>query len=349
VPLDGLSTPGPKPGPPDVVARRLNATGVVAAALGLALFAWFVRRIGPSEIWNGLRSVGWGFIAIIAITGVRFALRATAWSLCLEPPHHMGFRAAFAAVLAGDAVGNLTPLGLIASEPAKVAFVRHHVPLGPSLTALAIENILYTLSVAAMIAASTIALLFSFSLPTAVRHAGWIAVAAIGFLFAVTAWMLWRRPAVVSRAMWTLVPTTSRLHARIGQLRNVEDQIYTFSVRRRGTLAPVVAAELGFHALGVLEVYVTWWLMQSAPPPLLTAFILEGANRLIVVVFKFVPFQFGVAEWTTGGFTQMLGYGAAIGGTLAIVRKARVFFWVLVGTTLLVRRGWDRKQKSAQL
>jgi hypothetical protein len=35
----------------------------------------------------------------------------------------------------------------------------------------------------------------------------------------------------------------------------------------------------------------------------------------------------------------MLGYGPAIGGTLALVRKARVLFWVSIGTVLLVRRG----------
>jgi hypothetical protein len=86
--------------------------------------------------------------------------------------------------------------------------------------------------------------------------------------------------------------------------------------------------------------------MQGAPPPLLLAFILEGANRLIIVLFKFVPLQLGVAEWTSGSFTQILGYGAAIGGTLSIVRKVRVVFWVLVGTTLMIRRGFGSGRQS---
>ena len=68
-----------------------------------------------------------------------------------------------------------------------------------------------------------------------------------------------------------------------------------------------------FHALGVLEVHVTWWLIQGAAPLLLTSFIFEGANRLVQVLFKFVPLRTGVDELTTGGFTQMLGFGAALG------------------------------------
>ena len=319
----------------------VSVTGLAAAALGLVLFAWFVRRTGPSEIWLGLRDVGWGLILIVTIAGLRFALRAAAWSLCLEPPHQMPFSAAVAAVLVGDAVGNLTPLGLIASEPTKAAFIRQRVPLGPALTALAIENVLYTLSVCVMIAASTLALLYSFDLPGAVRTVAWIAMAAIAALFAQTVWILWRRPAVVSRVAAAVAPNTANVQARIEQLRGIEGQIYTFAVRRRVVLAPLAAAYVGFHALGVLEIHVTWWLMQGTPPPLLIAFVLEGANRLVTVAFKFVPLRLGVDEWTTGSFTQMLGYGSASGGTLAIIRKLRVLVWVLIGTTLLVRRGVD--------
>ena len=325
--------------PLDRQGRGLNLTSLVAAVLGLALFAWFVQRIGPSEIWEGLRDVGWGLVVVVAIAGLRFALRAVAWTTCLERPHVMSFSAAFSAVLAGDSLGNLTPLGLFASEPAKAAFVRGRVPLGAAITALAIENILYTLSAVAMIAASTAALLIEFELPPAIRTAGWIAIALIIAIFVATAWLIWQRPALVSWMASFVVPKTSKLQERIVQVRDLEARIYAFARQRPDALLPALAAEAGFHALGVVEVYVTWWLMLSRPPSILTAFILEGALRLIVVVFKFVPLQLGVAEWTTGSFTQLLGYGAATGGTLSIVRKVRTVFWVLIGTILLIRRG----------
>jgi hypothetical protein len=303
------------------------------------LFAWFVRRTGAADIWEGLRDVGWGLGVIVAIAGLRFAVRAISWPLCLEPPHHIGFREAFAAVIVGDAIGNLTPLGLIASEPAKAAFVRQRVPLGAGLTALAIENLLYTFSVAAMIAASTIALLYSFNVPAALRTVGWVATIAIALLFTLAAWMIWRRPAVVSRIVSAFAPRGSDLHSRVARLHEIEEQIYSFVVRRRSVLPSLALIYVAFHALGVLEIYATWWLITGTPPPLVTAFVLEGANRLVTVVFKFVPLRLGVDEWTTGSFTEMLGYGAAVGGTLAIVRKLRVLVWVLAGTVLLVRRG----------
>jgi hypothetical protein len=317
----------------------LSISGVVAFVLGAALFAWFVRSVGPSVIWDGLRSVGWGYVAIIAVTGLRFALRATALTLCFEPPVQVPFSSAFVAVLAGDAIGNLTPLGLLASEPTKAAFLRQHAPVGTALATVAIETLFYTLTVAGMIAAATIALLETVDVPAPMRTAALISIAAIAVGFCIGAILLWRRPAIVSGLLASFLPAQSKLQLRVERLHAIEQQIYTFAMRRRTVLAPVLLCELSFHALGVLEIYLTLWLVLGFEPTLLTAFILEGANRLVQVVFKPVPLRAGVDEITTGTFTQMLGFTTALGGTLAIVRKVRTVFWVLIGTMLLVRRG----------
>lgn len=330
-------------GASDAPAGHVSVSGAIAALVGIVLFAWFVHQVGPGEIWQGLRSVGWGFVPIIAVTGLRFALRAAAWRLCLEPQYRIPFRTAFAAVLGADAIGNVTPLGLIASEPAKAAFIRHHVPMGPALTAVAIETILYTLTVAGMIAATTIALLFSVDLSPGMRNTATLAIAAILAGFAATAYLVWQRPAIVRRVLLRILPARSSLLASVEKLHDLEQQILTFAGRRRDVLAPVLAAELSFHALGVVEIYLTLWLILGIAQPLLTTFILEGANRLVQVVFKPVPFRTGVDEITTGTFTQLLGYSVALGTTLAIVRKVRTVFWVLIGTILLVRRGMTRE------
>ena len=68
----------------------------------------------------------------------------------------------------GDALGNIIPFVSVAvSEPSKAVFVKDRVPLMVGLSALAIENIFYALSVAIFICAGTTTLLLSFSLPKA--------------------------------------------------------------------------------------------------------------------------------------------------------------------------------------
>ncbi len=314
--------------------RRRTATGLLTAAAGLALFAWLVWWVGPGAIWNGFRQIGWGLLGILLLGGLRFAARAGAWATAVEPPHRLRFIDAFTAVVSGDALGNMTPLGPIVGEPAKIACVRGRVPLGVALTALAIENVLYTMTVAAMIAAGAIALLLSVELPLGLREFSEVAVGAIVLLFALAAWILWRRPDVLGR----LLPG-SRGRSRIEKLRTVQQQVYTFAQRRRSAMLPLITLELAFHACGVVEKHLALWLILGQAPPLLYSFIVETADRLITVAFKFVPYQVGVGEVGTGLITQLLGLGTAPGVTLSIVRKARMGVWALIGTGLLVRQG----------
>ena len=223
------------------------------------------------------------------------------------------------------------------------------MPVAAALTALAIENVFYTLSVAAMIAAGAVALLFEgaaaegVEVPAALQQFSEATVAAIVLMFAAAAWVLWRRPAVID----TLLRARNRTPgapargwtSKIDRLRAIEREVFTFASRRRAALFPLVVLELTFHALGVAEKHLALWLILPSPPSLLTSFIVETADRFITVAFKFVPFQVGVGEVGTGLVTQILGLGAAPGITLSIVRKARMGIWSLVGTALLIRRG----------
>jgi hypothetical protein len=323
--------PPPAPSP----RRTFSLTGVITAVGGLGLLVWVVLRVGVAEIVADVRLVGWGLAVIIAIGGLRFLLRAAAWRLCLDPPHRLRLRDAFAAVICGDAIGNLTPLGPLVGEPAKAAFVRGRVALTPALTALAIENLLYTLSAAAMIAAGMVALLVRFQVPPGVRGVGEFAIAATFALFATALWLLWRQPALVSRALGIAPPL--RKHA--DRIRQMEEEIYTFASRHRAVLPVLAAAEIGFHVLGVTEIYLTLWLLHGTAPALLTAFLFETANRLLQVVFKFVPLRLGVDEAGTAGFAALIGMPAKTGLALAIIRKARTLFWACAGGLLLVREG----------
>jgi hypothetical protein len=122
-------------------------------------------------------------------------------------------------------------------------------------------------------------------------------------------------------------------------VRTLESDIYSFTSRRKAALPALAAAETGFHALGVAEAYLTLWLL-GIEPTLFVAFLLETTNRLITVVFKFVPLRVGIDEAATAVLTQqVLGLGARAGLVIAIVRKVRMLFWGVAGGLVMVREG----------
>ncbi len=99
----------------------------------------------------------------------------------------------------------------------------------------------------------------------------------------------------------------------------------------------MILLEASFHALGVVETYLALWMILGEHPLVIHSFILETANRVITVAFKFIPFQLGVGEVGSGAVTAVLGLGATAGGTLSIVRKARMGVWALAGGFRLLR------------
>ncbi len=324
-------------------ARRLAPLGIVFAILGLLLFTYFVRKAGVAQITEGIKRLGFGFLLVLGISALRQVVRSLAWTKCFEAPYAIRFRDAFAARVMGDALGNIIPLASVAvAEPSKAAFVTNRVPLMASLSALALENIFYSLSVALFIFSGTAALLLSFSLPKPLRYASigalitTVVIVPLGYLIIRKQWKFLSGPMGFSYRRGI---ARGWMEKTIPRAQTLEDRIYGFYSRNRNKLIFIFLLELCFHFAGVVEIYTTLWFISHIAPTLLTAFILESVNRVINVVFKFVPLRTGVDEAGTGMLSKVLGFTTAIGVTLAIVRKARDIFWTAVGVALMVRRG----------
>ena len=328
--------------------RRLAPLGIIFALLGLLLFAYFIKKAGLTEIVAGIRRLGAGFALILAISSVRHLVRSLAWTRCFEPPYRLRFRDALAARLMGDALGNIIPLASVAvSEPSKAVFVKDRVPLIAGLSALAVENIFYSLSVALFILSGTTTLLLTFSLPKALRYA------TIGAL--ATTLVILPLGYFVIRREWKFLSGTLGLLSNRGIARKwmtkmtpraetLEQRVYGFYKRNQSSFLIIFALELVFHLTGVAEIYTTLTYISPIAPTFLTAFILESVNRIINVAFKFVPLRTGVDEAGTGMLSKVLGFTTTIGVTLAIVRKARDLFWAAVGVALMFYKGFSLRR-----
>jgi hypothetical protein len=87
----------------------------------------------------------------------------------------------------------------------------------------------------------------------------------------------------------------------------------------------------------VAEIYVLLLLLVGGRPQtlLLESIVLETVNRLITIIFKFVPMRIGVDEAGSEMATHVLTLANGVGFTMGIVRKARTLFWAGVGLALL--------------
>ena len=332
------------------LTRRPSVGGLLAAVVGLALFIYFLQRAGVTDVVEGVRRLGMAFVVVVLLGGVRFVIRAAAWVRCLDTPHSLTLPQVFQAVVAGDALGNLTPLSIIVSEPAKGVFLRHQEPLRRTLPALAVENLFYTLSAMFIIGGGLIAvfLMLQTSGPLWVTTTA-IVVAMVGFV-ATVHWIIWHHTPIGSTSLvWLqhhgIAPRWMERSAR--QVKRMEGHIFALYPRDTRRLVPLALLEFSFHALAIVEVYLVLSVVSGHPTTLLHAFVFESTNRFISFAFRFVPLRIGVDEAGSGMFADLLAFGTATGVTLAIVRKGRILVWIAVGVLLLVRHGLSIRQLLA--
>jgi hypothetical protein len=314
---------------------RLSFLNIAVAIVGVALLIFTVERVGGwRAIVEGVAGIGWWFAAVLALGLLRMVFRTYAWLACADD-RQLRFRDAIGAWLASDAIGNLTPLGLLASEPAKILMVRSRISTVTSIASVTIENAFYTASVCVVLLTGTWLFMQRADVPQGLEHIAEFILAALAVAAVVAVWAARARPAVLSRFAPIVTKLAGKSHAPAEAIREVEAQIYAVPRWRIGRIVHVLAWEAAFHVGAVAE---SWIVLRALVPSasLVDAFLLESAGRFVTVAFKFVPYRLGIDEAGSGAVASVLGLSPAVGVTLALVRRLRILILNAVGLIPLV-------------
>ena len=316
---------------------KFSLLNILVAIIGAALLVFTIRRVGWAEVVSGVTSVGWWFVLVVILGAVRMACRARAWMICADDSK-LRFRDAFGAMLAADALGNLTPLGLLASEPTKIMLTRSRISTVTSVASVTIENGFYTASVLVVLLAGTWFFFQRAGVPPALEQLAEVIVIAIAIAAVIGLWLARSQPALLSRFAPLITKLAGRTAVPAEALREVESRIYGVLRWPLGRLAHVGAWEAVFHVAAVAEVWLVLHLLpMAANATLVDAFLLESAGRFVTIAFKFIPYRLGIDEAGSGAVAQVIGIGPAAGVTLALVRRLRILVLNVFGLIRLAR------------
>ena len=316
---------------------KFSLLNILVAIIGIAVLIFTVRRVGWSEVVSGVASVGWWFILVVVLGASRMACRARAWIICADDAN-LRFRDAFGAMLAADALGNLTPLGLLASEPTKIILTRSRISTVTSVASVTTENAFYTASVAVVLLAGTWFFFQRADVPPALEQLAEVIVMAIVIAVVIGVWLARSQPALLSRFAPLITRLAGRAAVPAEAIREVESRIYGVLGWRMGRLARIGSWEALFHVAAVAEVWLVLRLLPgAADATLVDAFLLESAGRFVTIAFKFIPYRLGIDEAGSGAVAQVIGMGPAAGVTLALVRRLRIMVLNVFGLIRLAR------------
>lgn len=321
----------------------------IAFLLGFGLLVYVIRKVGLQPLFDALIRIGFGFFFVLAISGSRHVLRTIAMRAAVPAEHRrINFFQAFAARLGGEAISFLTFTGPLLGEATKVALLRRRVPLTYGVPALVVDNLIYNISVVFFILSGACVMLFTYHLPPLVSDT-LIVIAVMAALGIVAMGLAARRRIML--ITWVIDQMARlRLNPKVilkrrQHIYHIESKVYDFYKHHPGVFFGMVACDLLAHVSSVVEVYVTLRMLGFAPQ-VAQAYIIESLTKVINFVFAFVPGTIGVYEGGTEVVLQSLGFVAATGVALALVRKAGTIFWTSIGLLILTWRtlpnAWGR-------
>lgn len=319
---------------------RLIYVQLLAFLFGATLLVLLIRAVGVEPIFQALGQIQYGFFILLGLAGLRHSLRTFSMRAAVAREHRrFSFWQAFTTRLAGETISFFTFTGPVLGEATKAALLRKSVPLPAAVQALAVDNLLYNLSVAVFISSGALVMLLTHDLPVGARLPLMGIAAGMALVITLIA------SAVLSDAM----PVTAAVdffirrgwkakwfRSKRDHFHRVEGNVYDFYKKRPRTFFTMLACDFGAHATTVCEVAAVLWML-GFEPGFAVSYIIDSLTKVINLVFSFVPATIGVYEGGTGFILHTLGYAVATGLTIGIVRKASMIVWALTGLLMLIR------------
>ena len=315
------------------VLRHIKAFQVIFLLLGMVLFFYVISTVGYRQIVDSIKLMGFGFVAVMAVSGVRHLLRSLAWLYCIEEDRrNLRIIDLFNVRLAGDAVRLLSFTGPFLGETSKAVLIRKRLPMVHGMSSIIIENLAYTIAVVFVVVSGLALLVANFATRTSVKVMGGVlsicmVLAILGVYYVISR----RVKAFTKLGKWFARKTDIQwFKDRTHNIGETEDKIHDFYERRGSALYLVLLLELAANIVNVFEVYLILFFIGT-DVTFLTAYIIEAMMKVVNILFFFVPGQVGVMEGGNAILLKMLGMSLSAGVTLSLIEKIKVIFWAGYG------------------
>jgi phosphatidylglycerophosphate synthase len=334
---------------PDPKVSRRSWRRVAPALVGVMLLAYLVRRTGPSRLLEGIESVGWGLVLVIALAGLSHVVRAWAWRLTLvDAGHQVGFSRMFALRLASEAAGQIGVFGQVCGDTWRVVRLGDEVPLAARITSVTLDRMLFSLSSTVVTFAGVVSVIFLLPLPAKLALYAKIFGLVLVALVCLAVVAVHRRWAVISgsaRALSGLGKLGRWLDSKRETIGSVEERLLEFFHHSSKVFRETLILYMVGQVTAVAEVYLILRLM-GYHAGLTSALAIEGLTKLVNVIGLVNPGNAGTYEGGNMLLARLAHVGATAGLAMGLIRRVRALFWAGAGALCAVALSRPARQKA---
>jgi hypothetical protein len=326
--------------------KKSQLVGYCSAAASFAMLAYLLHRAGIFPVIQSVRLLGRGFLVLLLLAGIRQALRSIAWQQCVDPrASRQRFGDLFALRLLGESASDLSPAGPLVGETVKVWAVSKKIPAAFAVTSVVTENVIYCIGTALFVFVGFLAVLASAGHSDHLIRLSEAAVLS-SMVAAILGTIVWRN-GLPEKALRHIRKAhgVEALYSKYGRdISDWEAGITQFFQARRPLIMVLVAIEILANLTSFAETYLILKGV-TAHASFFSAFVVEAANRGVLLVSSFIPVGFGVDEGATTATLHLLGRTLGEGVSVAAIRKIRSVMWDLLGLALTAHLIFARRAR----
>jgi hypothetical protein len=307
---------------------------LLIAILAVLLFTWVIAHADLPSMVQELKAMRIALPIVLGLSALRLYLQSLTWSAALKGQDVSVDATKLATVrLASQAMGYLTVLGPVISEPMKIKLLG--TPAEPTITATVLDDGVYWFT-SALIAISGL-----LSLPLLTVHgARYHSIPAI-LVLGLTIFVITRRNSILSGVVHVF---GERAPSWLIRTEKAEAQIRTFRVEHPALVTRMFWFDVACQLLVAAEVLVVLWALHL-PIHFLAVLAIEGMTRTVKMVSGWIPARLGSDEGGAISAFAVAGFSPILGLALALTRRVRDLLWALIGIIWLA---WNSRAVSDQ-
>jgi uncharacterized membrane protein YbhN (UPF0104 family) len=293
-------------------------------AVGLLIFAYLLHRIGLRKLYAHLLRFGPWFLATCLIAlGWLFCQAVAWWSIQKAYFQRLPLKILYRLKIISDTFNMILPSANLGGDAMRVLMIKEDVPIKDGIPGVLFDKTTEFIGALLFLIAGLFLGLVTLKLPTSLTVPVSISLGVSAALIVLLVFVQKRGIVATLTTLGRLIPKARKwLAQHREQFASIDENFQVLYHRSNTKALPALAFQILSRLLGVVEVIVIMAVLRSHlsfVQALFVCTVVTAGNT----VFFVLPGQWGVSEGLHVLVLQSLGYPAAIGLSLAIIRRVR--------------------------
>jgi uncharacterized protein (TIRG00374 family) len=317
----------------------------VLTAVGILLFAYLIRRIGLRTLEANLVRFGPWFFLTVAIAASWLLCQARAWWLIQKAFfQQVPFLALFRIKIISDAFNLILPSASLGGDAMRAFMIKDNVPLRDGIPSVLFDKTIEFIASVIVLVAGLFLGLVSLRLPKTLTIPVTISLGVTSVGIALLVITQKRGISLSMRKLGRLIPRVRGwVQKHESQFLAMDESFRLFYSRSNTKAIFPLILHVGARLIGTFEAMIIMAVLK-APVNFIQALFISTVATAGNSAFFLVPGQWGVMEGVFMFVIQSLGYPAAVGLSLSVIKRIRKLLFTGLGLLLFA----SLKRKSVE-